>query len=77
MLGMYRTSGSVSITCEKRKGQSVQEYTTKFEEIVIMLGISPKNPYILLKYLGGLHSHLWKKVMSFKPRAIDEACVQE
>jgi hypothetical protein len=41
-----------------------------------MLGISPKNLDVLLKYLGGLHSHLWKQVMLFKPRTIDEACVQ-
>ncbi len=39
-------------------GQSVQEYTTKFRKMAIILGISPKNPYVLLKYLGGLHHHL-------------------
>jgi hypothetical protein len=44
--------------------------------MAIMLGISPKNPYVLLKYLGGLHNHLWKQVMLFKPRSVDEACVQ-
>jgi hypothetical protein len=36
----------------KRKGQSVQEYTTEFRKMAIMLGISPKNPNVLLKYLG-------------------------
>jgi len=41
-----------------------------------MLGISPKNPNTLLKYLGGLHNDLRKKVMLFKPRTTDEACVQ-
>jgi hypothetical protein len=39
-------------------GKSVQEYTTEFRKMAIMLGISPKNPDVLLKYLGGLHSHL-------------------
>jgi len=48
----------------------------EFRKMVIMLGISPKTPYVLLKYLGGLHSHLWKQVMLFKPRIVDEACVQ-
>jgi hypothetical protein len=44
--------------------------------MAIMLGISPKNPNAILKYMGGLHSHLRKKVMIFKPRKVDEACVQ-
>ena len=56
-------------------GQRV-EYTTKFRKIDIMLGISPKNPDVLLKYLGGLHHHLFEKVMLFKPKKVDEACVQ-
>jgi hypothetical protein len=42
----------------------------------IMLGIYPKNPYVLIKYLWGLHSHLRKHVILFKPRIMDEACVQ-
>ena len=42
-----------------------------------MMGISPKNPYVLLKYLGGLHCHLCEQVMLFKPKLVDEACVQE
>jgi len=42
----------------QRQGKSVQEYTTKFKKIVIVLSISPKNPDVLLKYLKGLHSHL-------------------
>jgi hypothetical protein len=42
-----------------------------------MLGISPKNRDALLKYLGGLHSHFQKQWMLFKPRTMDEACVQE
>jgi hypothetical protein len=39
-----------------------------------MLGISPKNPYALLGYLGGLHSHVRNP---FNPMIVDEACVQE
>jgi hypothetical protein len=48
----------------------------EFRKMAIMLGISPKNPYVLLKYLGGLHNHLRKQVMLFKPKKIDEACVK-
>ena len=54
----------------------MQEYTTKFKKMAIMLGILPTNPVVLLKYLRGLHSHLRKKVMLFKNKTSDEACVQ-
>ena len=43
---------------KKKQGKSVQEYTIEFRKMAIMLGISPKIPDVLLKYLGGLHSHL-------------------
>jgi hypothetical protein len=61
----------------QRQGQSVQEHTTKFRKVVIMLGISPKNLDALLKYLGVIHSHLQKKVIFFEPRILYEAYVQE
>ena len=44
--------------------------------MAIMLSISPKNPDVLLKYLGGLHRHLREQVMMFKPKTMDETCVQ-
>jgi hypothetical protein len=55
----------------------VREYTIEFKKLAMMLGISPKNLDVLLKYPGGLHSHLRKQVIFFKPRTVDEACVQE
>ena len=55
----------------------MQEYTIEFTKMAITLGISPKNLDVLLKYLGGIHSDLQKKVMLFKPMTIDEAYVQE
>jgi hypothetical protein len=61
---------------KQRQGPSVQEYTTEFRKMAIMLGIYPKNPDVLLKYLGDLHSHLRKQVMDVKHRTVDEACVQ-
>jgi hypothetical protein len=54
----------------------VQEYTTEFRKMKIVLGISPRNPDVVLKYLGGLHGHLWNKVMLLKPKTVDEAYVQ-
>jgi hypothetical protein len=41
-----------------------------------MLGASLKNPIVLLNYMGGLQSHLWKQVMLFKTRKVDETFVQ-
>ena len=41
-----------------------------------MLGIIPKNMDVFPKYLGGPHSHLRSQEMLFKPRVIDEDCVQ-
>jgi hypothetical protein len=43
--------------------------------MTIILGIYPKNQDILLKYMGGIHSHLPNKVMIFKLRIVDEACI--
>lgn len=56
--------------------KSMQEYTIEFKNMSIMLGISPKNPYVLLKYLEGLHRHLWEQVMFFKPKSMGEDFVQ-
>jgi len=42
-----------------------------------MLEISPKNLDVVLKYLGGLNSHLIKQVVFFKLRTIDDVFVQE
>jgi hypothetical protein len=54
----------------------VKEFTIEFRKMVIVLGISPKNPDILLKYIRVLHSHLWKQLVFFKPKIIDGACAQ-
>jgi hypothetical protein len=54
----------------------VLDYTIKFRKMAIMLGISPKNKNVLLKYLGGLPSHLRNQVILFKPRTVDDASVQ-
>lgn len=41
-----------------------------------MLGTSPKNTYVLLKYLGGMYHHMREKVMLLKPKMVDKAYVQ-
>lgn len=43
---------------KKMPCQSMQEYTTKFRNMAIILVLSPNNPYVLLNYLGGLQWHL-------------------
>jgi hypothetical protein len=53
------------------------EYTNKFRKMNIILGISPKNLDVLLKYLGDLKSYLCNKVILFNPKRVDEASVQE
>jgi hypothetical protein len=50
----------------------VQEYTIEFRKQSILMGIYPKNSYVLLKYSIGLHSQLKGQVMLFKTRNIDE-----
>jgi hypothetical protein len=46
---------------------------TKFWKQDIQLGISPKNPGAIIKYLGGIHNLVQGKVMPFKPRTSDDA----
>jgi len=41
-----------------------------------MLGISTKEPYVHLKCIGNLYSHLRKQVIIFKPSIVDEVFVQ-
>lgn len=50
-------------------------YTIEFRKIAIKIDISPNSLDILLKYLGGLHNHLWKQVMFFKPESIEGLCI--
>jgi hypothetical protein len=59
----------------------VREDYTRAHHLVLKtshyVGIYPKNMYVLLKYLGGLHSDLRRQVMLFKPRIVGELCVEE
>ncbi|KAH9322557.1 hypothetical protein KI387_017196, partial [Taxus chinensis] len=42
----------------------------------MLLNIDLEDEDILTKYLGGLHTHLRRKVISTKPKDLNEACVQ-
>jgi hypothetical protein len=44
--------------------------------MAIMMGISTKNPSLLIEYMGDIDSHLQNKVMFFKLNTMNEACVQ-
>ena len=55
--------------------KTTQEYTNEFRKQVIMMGISPTNLDVLLKYLGSLHNHLKRHFILFKPKTIDETYV--
>ncbi|KAH9293058.1 hypothetical protein KI387_041738, partial [Taxus chinensis] len=57
-------------------GQSVQDYTTEFQRLVMLLNMDSEDEDILTKYLGGLHTHLRRKVISTKPKDLNEACAQ-
>eukprot|EP01018_Ginkgo_biloba_P002772 Gb_08746 [translate_table: standard] len=58
------------------EGQSVQDYTTELRKQAIVLGVSLKDPQVLMKYIGGLHSHIKRQVLLFKPTSIDQVSVQ-
>jgi hypothetical protein len=75
-IGYKEDYGSIGITYMEEARKECARVHHEFKKMAIMLGISPKNLDVLLKYLGGLHSHLWRKVMLFKPRIVDEAYVQ-
>jgi hypothetical protein len=68
---MKRTSGSIGITSDKTR-EECEKYTIKFKKQAIMLGISLKNPNVLLKYLEVYTIDL-REVMLFKPRIVNEA----
>ena len=53
----------------------VWKSTNKFIKMAIMLSICPNNVNVLVQYISGFHSHLWRQVMLLKPRIIDEKCV--
>jgi hypothetical protein len=42
----------------QEQGQGVQEYTYEFRRQAIWLGISLEEPGVVMKYLGGLFSHI-------------------
>lgn len=58
------------------KGQSVQSYTQEFKKRALTIGISLESPKTLLKYIGGLHSHLKHTIPMFNSTSLDDALVE-
>jgi hypothetical protein len=58
------------------KEQNVQEYTQVFRKRALVLGVPLYTQETLLKYIGGLHSHLRHSILMFNPSNLDEVCVQ-
>jgi len=56
--------------------ESVQVHH-QIQKMAMMLDISLKNREVLIKYLRSLHNHLRRNEIYFKPRTVDESCVQE
>jgi len=48
----------------------------EFRKQATFLGVSLKDPQILMKYIRGLHSHLQKTIMLFDLTNLDQVCVQ-
>jgi hypothetical protein len=60
-----------------RKGQIMQEYKDEFCKMELMLYIPLHNQETLMKYIGGLPTHIRNTVFMFGPTNIDEIFVQE
>jgi hypothetical protein len=57
----------------QEQGQGVQEYTFEFRRQAIQLGISLEEPGVVMKYLGGLFSHIRRQLQLHGVKSIDEA----
>jgi hypothetical protein len=59
-----------------RKGQAVQEYTDEFCKMALMLNIPLHTQETLMKYIGGLPTHIRNTVFMFGPTNVDKVSVQ-
>jgi hypothetical protein len=59
-----------------RKGQTVQEYTDGFRKMALMLDIPLHTQESLMKYMGGLPTHIRNTVFMFGPTNLDEFSIQ-
>jgi hypothetical protein len=59
-----------------RKGQTVQEYIDGFRKMELMLDIPLHTQETLIKYIGGLPTHIRNTVFMFGPTNLDEFSVQ-
>jgi hypothetical protein len=59
-----------------RNGQTMQEYTDEFRKMALMLDIPLHTQETLMKYIGGLPTHIRNTVFMFGPTNLDEVYVQ-
>jgi hypothetical protein len=59
-----------------RKGQTVQEYTNAFRKMDLMLDVHLHTQETLMKYIGGLPTHIRNIVIMFGPTNLDEVSIQ-
>jgi hypothetical protein len=57
----------------QKQAQKVEEHTTKFHPPSIKLQIVEGEKKLVLKYVGGLHSHIQKELSSFDINTLDDA----
>jgi hypothetical protein len=55
-----------------RKGKMVQEYTDEFRKMELMLNIPLHTQETLMKYIGGLPTHIHNTIFMFGPTNLDE-----
>jgi hypothetical protein len=73
----YKEKALIEWQCLKlRKGQTVQEYTNCFRKMALMLDIPLHTQETLMKYIGGLPTHIRNIVFMFGPTNLDEVSVQ-
>ena len=56
----------------QEQGKFVQEYMSEFCKQDMMLGITLKEPRVVMRYLGGLFSHHWWKLLLLSVKIIDQ-----
>jgi hypothetical protein len=73
----YKEKALIEWQCLKlRKGQTVQECTYEFRKMELMLNIPLHTQENLMKFIGGLPTHICNIVFMFGPTNIDEVYVQ-
>ncbi|ONK71274.1 uncharacterized protein A4U43_C04F6790 [Asparagus officinalis] len=60
----------------QRVNQTVQEYTTEFQQQAMVLNITTEEYSMFMKYMAGLSDHIRKEMRLFTVESIAEASVK-